>query len=99
MGILKKFTRIGKNRKYDYKPRFYDDKGKGNPYKMESKFDKYRSTIDTPRSIKGKLNSAIDDVKTKGDRNIKIRMAIIIMILVLIFLYIIDFDLSIFFTS
>jgi len=99
MGILTKLTRIGKNRKFDYKPRFYDDKGKGNPYKMESKFDKYRSTIDTPRGIKGKLNSAMDNVKTEGDRNIKIRMGIILVVLVLIFLYIIDFDLSIFFTS
>lgn len=97
MGILSKLTRRGKNRTYDYKPRFYDDKGKGNPYKMESKFDKFRSTIDTPRGIKGKLNSALDDVKTEGDRNLKIRMAIILAILVLIFLYIIDFDLSIFF--
>ncbi|MGB5498264.1 MAG: riboflavin synthase subunit beta [Maribacter sp.] len=97
MGMLSKITRRGKNRKYDYKPRFYDDKGKGNPYKIEPKFDKYRSTIDTPRGIKRKLNSAIDDLKTKGDRNIKIRMIVILAVLILIFLYIIDFDLSIFY--
>ena len=99
MGILRKITRIGKNRKFEYKPRFYDDKGKGNPYKIEPKFDKFRSTVNTPRGIKGKLNTAIDDIKTEGDRNLKIRMTVIIAILVLIFLYIIDFDLSIFFTS
>ena len=99
MGILRKITRIGKNRKFEYKPRFYDDQGKGNPYKIEPKFDKFRSTVNTPRGIKGKLNTAIDDIKTEGDRNLKIRMTVIIAILVLIFLYIIDFDLSIFFTS
>ena len=99
MGILRKITRIGKNRKFEYKPRFYDDKGKGNPYKIEPKFDKFRSTVNTPRGIKGKLNTAIDDIKTEGDRNLKIRMTVIIAILVLIFLYIIDFYLSIFFTS
>jgi hypothetical protein len=96
MGMLSKITRRGKNKKFEYKPRFYDDKGKGSPYKMGSKFDKFRSTIDTPRGIKGKLNSAMDDIKTEGDRNIKTRMSIILAILILIFLYIIDFDLSIF---
>ncbi|MGB5437963.1 MAG: riboflavin synthase subunit beta [Maribacter sp.] len=99
MGILRKITRIGKNRKFEYKPRFYDDKGKGNPYKIEPKFDKFRSTVNTPRGIKGKLNTAIDDIKTEGDRNLKIRMTVIIVILVLIFLYIIDFDISIFYKS
>jgi hypothetical protein len=99
MGILRKITRIGKNRKFDYKPRFYDDKGKGNPYKIEPKFDKYRTTLNTPRGIKGKLNSAIDDIKTEGDRNLKIRMTVIIAVLILIFLYIIDFDISIFFNQ
>lgn len=97
MGMLSKITRREKNRKYDYKPRFYDDKGKGNPYKIEPKFDKYRSTVDTPRGIKRKLNSAIDDLKTEGDRNLRIRMIVILAVLILIFLYIIDFDLSIFY--
>ncbi|MDE3743606.1 riboflavin synthase subunit beta [Maribacter polysaccharolyticus] len=97
MGILRKFTRISKNRKYDYKPRFYDDKGKGSPFKIESKFDKFRSTVNAPRGIKGKFNSAVDDFKTKGDRNMKIRFLIILAVLILVFLYIIDFDISIFF--
>ena len=97
MGILSKMTRRGKNKKFEYKPRFYDDKGKGNPYKMEPRFDKYRTTVDSPRGLKRKFNSALDDLKTEGDRNLKIRMIIIIAVLVLIFLYIIDFDISIFF--
>lgn len=97
MGMFSKITKRGKNRKYDYKPRYYDDKGKGNPYKMESKFDKYRSTIDTPRGIKRKLNSAMGDLRTEGDRNLKIRMIVILAVLIFIFLYIIDFDLSIFY--
>ncbi|MGB5668670.1 MAG: riboflavin synthase subunit beta [Maribacter sp.] len=96
MGMLRKITKLRKNRKFDYAPRYYDDKGKGSPYKMETKFDKFRSTLDTPRGLKGKLNSAMDDIKTEGDRNLKMRMIIIIAILVLLFLYIIDFDLSIF---
>ena len=99
MGILSKMTKFSKNRRFEYKPRFYDDKGKGSPFKIEPKFDKYRSTIHTPRGIKGKVNSALDDIKTEGDRNLKLRFVIILAVLILIFLYIIDFDLSIFYTS
>ena len=99
MGMLSKITRLRKNRSFEYSPRYYDGKGKGNPYKMEPKFDQFRSTLNTSRGLKRKINSAIEDSKRKGDRNLKIRMAIIIGVLVFIFLYIIDFDLTIFFTS
>ena len=98
MGVIGKFTKLRKNKKFGYSPRFYDDKGAGSPYTIEPKLDQFRSTLHRPRGLKGKVNSAIDDMKTKGDHNLKIRMIIIIAILVLIFLYIIDFDLSIFFT-
>lgn len=97
MGMLSKIIRLRKNTKFNYNPRYYNDKGKGNPFKLEHKFDEFRSTVDTPRGIKGKFGSAMEDMRKSGDRNLKIRMAIIISILILIFLYIIDFDLSIFF--
>ena len=99
MGMLSKITRLRKNRQFEYNPRYYDGKGKGNPYKIEPKFDQFRSTLNTSRGLKRKINNALDDAKRKGDRNLKIRMIIILTVLVLIFLYIIDFDLSIFFTS
>tara|TARA_R110002051_G_scaffold8755_1_gene35952 strand:- start:51914 stop:52246 length:333 start_codon:yes stop_codon:yes gene_type:complete len=98
MGMLSKITRLRKNRTFEYNPRFYDDKGKGNPYKMEPKFDQFRSTLNTSRGLKRKINSAIEDSKRKGDRNLKLRMIVIVAVLLLIFLYIIDFDLSIFFS-
>jgi hypothetical protein len=96
MGFLSKITRLRKNRQFDYQPRYFDDKGKGNPYKIETKFDKFRSTTANQRGLKNKISNALIDAKRKGDRNIKIRMAVIIAILVFCFLYIIDFDLSIF---
>jgi len=99
MGMLSKITRLRKNRQYGYSPRYYDDKGKSSPYKMEPKFDQFRSTLDTSRGLKRKINRALEDAKRKGDRNLKIRMAVILAVLILIFLYIIDFDLSIFFSS
>ncbi len=98
MGMLSKITRLRKNRQYDYNPRYYDDKGKGNPYKLEPKFDQYRSTLDNQRGLKNKINNVVEDTHREGDRNLKIRMAVIILVLVLIFLIIIDFDLSIFFS-
>jgi hypothetical protein len=99
MGMLSKITRLRKNRQFDYNPRYYDGKGKDNPFKMEPKFDQFRNTLDTSRGLKRKINRALDDTKRKGDRNLKIRMLVILAILVFIFLYIIDFDLSIFFSS
>lgn len=97
MGMLSKFTRLKSSKKFGYEPRYFDDEGKGSPFKMEPKFDKYRSTVNSPRGLKGKFGSAMSDMRQEGDRNLKKRMAIIIAILVLIVLYIFDFDLSIFF--
>ena len=99
MGMLSKITKLRKNRQFDYSPRFYEGKGKTNPYKIEPKFDQFRTTLNTPRGLKSKINSALDDAKRKGDRNVKIRTALIFAVLILVFLYIIDFDLSIFFSS
>lgn len=99
MGMLSKITRLRKNRQFEYNPRFYDNKDRPNPYKIEPKFDKFRSTLNTSRGLKRKINSALEDAKRKGDRNLKIRLVVILAILVLIFLYIIDFDLSIFLAS
>ncbi len=94
-----KFSKLRKNRKYNYTPRYYDDKGEGSPFKMQQKLDKYSTTIDAPRGLKGKFSNAMGDIRKSGDRNLNLRMLIIIAILILIFLYIIDFDLSIFYSN
>lgn len=91
-----RFTKLRRNKKYNYSPRYFDDKGEGSPYKIEHKLDRFRSTAESPRGLKGKLNNAMSDLRRGADRNYKLRMLVIIAILVLIFLYIIDFDLSIF---
>lgn len=92
-----RFSKLRKNKKYSYKPRYFDDKGEGNPFKVQHKFDKYRSTVDSPGGIKRRWKSALSDLKQQGDRNLKLRFWIILAILLLIVLYILDFDLSIFF--
>ncbi|MFS4415738.1 riboflavin synthase subunit beta [Maribacter sp. 2307ULW6-5] len=87
-----------KNRQFDYNPRYYEGKGKTNPYKIEPKFDQFRTTLNN-RGLKNKINTALADTKRAGDRNLKIRLAVVLAILILIALYILDFDLSIFFGS
>ncbi|MFD1163756.1 MULTISPECIES: riboflavin synthase subunit beta [Hwangdonia] len=93
MGLLK----LRKNKKYNYTPRYYDDKGEGNPYEIKHKFDEYRTTVGSNSGLKTKFNNALEDYK-KPDRAANRRILIIVAILVLVFLFIIDFDLSIFFS-
>lgn len=92
MGLLK--TR--KNKKYGYTPRYYNDNGEGNPYQIEHKFDKFRSTIGENQGLKGKFKNVIQDLKSTEKKGTNKTILIIIAVLVLFFLFIIDFDLSIF---
>lgn len=94
MGIFK----LRKNKKFNYTPRYYDDKGEGSPYIIKHKFDEFRKTVGSNKGIKSKFNDAIEDYKNPDNAANK-RILIIIAILVLVFLIIIDFDLSIFFSK
>ena len=104
MSIIKR-----KNKKFDYKPRYY--KGDGNPYEIKHKFDEFRSTTGSSKGLKGKITNAIGELKGEKtaievdnqvyeldgpERNTNKVVLYIIAVLVLIFLFIIDFDLSIF---
>ena len=61
MGIIKR-----KNKKFDYKPRYY--KGEGNPYAIKHKFDEFRISTTSNTSLKGKITDAISNLK--GEQNI-----------------------------
>ncbi|MCL6272852.1 riboflavin synthase subunit beta [Muricauda sp. 2012CJ35-5] len=91
---MRNFLKLRRNKSFDYSPRHY--KGEGNPYKIEHKLDKFRSTAHTQRGLKNKVSNAVEDLKNEGDKNLKIRFLVIVAVLILLFLYIIDFDLSIF---
>lgn len=93
------FLKLRKNKRYSYTPRFYDDKGEGNPFEMKHKFDAYRKTVGGNSGLKTKFVNAIDDLKNNPDREANRRILIIIGILILVFLVVIDFDLSIFFSK
>lgn len=82
------------NKKFEYKPRYY--KGEGNPYKIEHKFDQFRTTTGKNKGLKAKFITAIEELRNSDDRGVNKTLLTIIAILVFLFLYIIDFDLSIF---
>lgn len=94
MGLLK----LRKNKKFNYTPRYFDDKGEGNPFEIKHKFDEFRKTVGSNKSLKTKFNEAIEDYKNPDGAANK-RIFIIVGILILVFLFIIDFDLSIFFSK
>ncbi len=104
MGIIKR-----KNKKFDYKPRYY--KGDGNPYEIKHKFDQFRSTTENSKGLKGKIYNAVSELKGNNpeiefenetfelepsENNSNKIILYIIIILVIISLFILDFDLSIF---
>jgi len=95
MGIFK----LRKNKKFNYIPRHYDDKGEGNPFEIKHKFDEYRKTVGNNSGLKNKINHALDDLKNNPDQTANRRILIIVGILILLFLFIIDFDLSIFLSN
>ncbi len=99
MGVFDKFTKLQKNKKFDYAPRYYKNESDGSPYKFEQKFDKFRTTVGSTRGLKKKLGNAMADIRREGDRSHKIRFLVILSLLLFIFLYIIDFDLSIFYSK
>ena len=91
MGLLKQ----RKNKKYNYKPRYY--KGEGSPYELKHRFDDFRTTVNPAKGLKGKFNAALSDYKNNRDESVNRRVIIIAGLLILIFLLLIGFDLSIFF--
>lgn len=91
------FLKLRKNKKFSYEPRYFDDKGEGNPFEIKHKFDDYRKTVGNNNGIKTKFSDAFDDFKNNPNREANRRILIIVGILILIFLFVIDFDLSIFF--
>jgi hypothetical protein len=91
-----RFTKLRRNKKYNYSPRYFDDKGEGNPYKIQRKLDRYRTTTETPSGLKSRFTNAMADLRKGADRNYRLRLLVILAVLIFICLYIIDFDLSIF---
>lgn len=95
MGILKQRS----NKKFSYTPRYYKHNGEGSPFSISQKFDGFRSTIETPKGLKGKFTKAWDEYRSNPKGAANKRVLYICIILLAIFLFLIDFDLSIFFKN
>ena len=80
MGILK----LRKNKKFSYSPRYFDDKGEGNPYEIKHKFDDFRKTVGPNTGLKTKILNALDELKNNPDKQVSRRILIIVGILVFI---------------
>lgn len=93
MGLIGK----RKNKKFSYKPRYYELDGDASPFTIEHKFDKFRTTVGDSKGLKGKFKMAWAELRETSDKNTRLRLLVIIGILLFIFLFIIDFDLSIFY--
>jgi hypothetical protein len=88
MGLFK----LKKNKRFNYKPRFY--KGVGNPFELKHKFEDQRTTIEK-NNLKKTFEIALNDLKSYDIKSLKI-IIIVSFLLSLLFLFIIDFDLTIF---
>lgn len=92
MGILK--TR--KNKKFGYEPRYWDNKGEGNPYKFKGKFDAHRTTLQSSGGLMSRFKRAWSEYKSAEDKSSNKTIILIVLVLLFGFLWIIDFDLTIF---
>lgn len=90
------FKKRRKNKRFEYQSRYYKSRRDEGPFKIEYKFDEFRTTVGSNKGLKNKFKFAIADLKDNRDNRTTKIILIIVLILVFIFLYIIDFDLSIF---
>lgn len=84
-----------KNTSFTYVPRYIEGEGVDNLYKFDSKFTKYKNTP-IAGAIRSQWGEARKASRTKGNREINLRLLVIIAVLLLFVLWFFDFDLSLF---
>ncbi len=93
MGFLGK----RKNKKFSYTPRYLKPEQAKSPYEISQKFDDYRTTLETPSTLKGKFTSAWGEYRENPSNPANRRVLYIGGVLVVFFLMFMEFDLSMFF--
>lgn len=96
IGRIIVFRKRKVNKKFEYQTRYYKSRRDEGSFKIEYKFDEFRTTVGKNKGLKGKFKAAIYDLKENRDVKSTRVILIIVLILLLIFLFVIDFDLSIF---
>lgn len=85
------------NKKFNYKPRYYQSDKEGSPFEIKNRYDDFRTaTWGAGGGIKQKFKNAVNDFKHNHDRQANRTVLIIVLILIFLFLLLIDFDLTIF---
>ena len=87
--------KLKKNKRYNYTPRYYRGKEKGNIYDFDSKFSKYRETYNK-NDFGQQWKEVRIQMRNRKNKSFSLRLLLIILSLILVSFYILDFDLSIF---
>ena len=87
--------KLKKNKRYNYTPRYYKGKEKGNIYDFDSKFSKYRETYNK-NDFGQQWKEVRVQMRNRKNNSFSLRLVLIILSLILVSFYILDFDLSIF---
>lgn len=87
--------RLKKNKRYNYTPRYYKGKEKGNIYDFDSKFSKYRETYNK-NDFGQQWKEVRIQMRNRKNKSFSLRLFLIILSLIFVSFYILDFDLSIF---
>ena len=87
--------KLKKNKRYNYTPRYYKGKEKGNIYDFDSKFSKYRETYNK-NDFGQQWKEVRIQMRNRKNKSFSLRLFLIILSLIFVSFYILDFDLSIF---
>ncbi len=81
-----------KNKTFSYQPRYAQLEEGEIPFKISQRFDKYRSTLETPNDLKGKFKLAWEERKNHTNKTTNQRVLIISVLLVILFICFMGLD-------
>lgn len=87
--------KLRKNTSFKYVPRYIKGEGVDNPYKFDSKFSKYKNATNAT-DFRSHWGAARKASRTKGNREINVRLIAIVVVLLFVVWWFFDFDLSLF---
>lgn len=89
-----KLFSLQKNKKFNYTPRHYEGKDKGNAFEIDSRIRKDRETQTNHFTVQWRDARQVS--RNKKNTEVNKTLLIIVAILLFLALYMLDFDLSIF---
>lgn len=90
-----RFFKLDKNKKYNYLPRYWNEKKRPKAVDMASRIRLSRDQVDE-NTLNAQWQKARIENRNRSNKEINLTMVIVFLILLFIALYILDFDYSIF---